>query len=471
MQSDLNLVQAFQSGDRDAFAQLIGKYQTYVASIAYSSTGDFARSEDLTQQTFLTAWQKHDQLQDPKRMQAWLRGIVKNLSRNDYRKRAADRAGQQELQATASTAEHHTPLVKCITREQSEILWAILEEIPETYREPLILFYREGNSVAKVAELMELSEDAVKQRLARGRKLVKSEIANFVEETLFDTRPDQRLTASVMAALPAAGASYAAKTGGAAAGGLLGTKSLALLAGPLIGIAGAYIGSKAAIDSATSDEERSFLKKMVAWSILVATAFSGFMCLAGFFVPGWFNNVWIQLTVGVIYTGLLFVMIKWCNSRLAEIKEKHDTKSDRQQRHEALAQTVSVNGLRWNAIGMAIGTSSFVILMSGITRDWIFLALAIAMLGAMIRFIWTNAHRYNTAPAQIRFNAICVLALIVGLSILLFLRLDYWLEATRYPTEISGWMVGGGLLAFGVMLFLILLRRADKIELEINAGP
>ena len=50
------------------------------------------------------------------------------------------------------------------------MLWRALERIPETYRESLILFYREHQSVAAVAAALELSEDAVKQRLSRGRK-------------------------------------------------------------------------------------------------------------------------------------------------------------------------------------------------------------------------------------------------------------------------------------------------------------
>ncbi|RMF43441.1 MAG: hypothetical protein D6753_05130 [Planctomycetota bacterium] len=56
-----HLVRRFQTGDREAFAELVRRYQNYVASIAYSPTGDFARSEDIAQPTFLTAWQRSPQ--------------------------------------------------------------------------------------------------------------------------------------------------------------------------------------------------------------------------------------------------------------------------------------------------------------------------------------------------------------------------------------------------------------------------
>ena len=61
-----------------------------------------------------------------------------------------------------------------IAREEQELLDRTLQSLPESYREPLVLFHREGQSVARVADLLELSTAAVKQRLSRGRQLLKS---------------------------------------------------------------------------------------------------------------------------------------------------------------------------------------------------------------------------------------------------------------------------------------------------------
>ena len=72
------------------------------------------------------------------------------------------------------------------------MLWSTLERIPVEYREPMILFYREQKSVRAVAELLGLSEDAVKQRLRRGRAMVKEEIRTLVEEILFDNTAIRR---------------------------------------------------------------------------------------------------------------------------------------------------------------------------------------------------------------------------------------------------------------------------------------
>ncbi|MCK4627721.1 MAG: hypothetical protein KAT56_01895, partial [Sedimentisphaerales bacterium] len=69
--------------------------------------------------------------------------------------------------------------------------------------EPMILYYREQQSIKKVSELLDLSEDAVKQRLSRGRKMLKQQVASFVEDVLGKTSPGKSFTLAVLAALPA----------------------------------------------------------------------------------------------------------------------------------------------------------------------------------------------------------------------------------------------------------------------------
>ena len=110
-------------------------------------------------------------------------------------------------------------------------MWRSVERIPETYREPLILFYREHQSIETVAANLELSEDAVKQRLSRGRKLLQEQVLAFVEGALARTNPGQAFTLGVLAALPitlASSAKAAAMAAAAAKGSatVTGTSSL-----------------------------------------------------------------------------------------------------------------------------------------------------------------------------------------------------------------------------------------------------
>lgn len=119
-----------------------------------------------------------------------------------------------------------SPSAQAVSREEETILWRALERIPETYREPLILFYREQQSVERVAAALELSEDAVKQRLARGRKLLEEEVTAFVEGALRRSGPRDSFSEGVVAMLPSTPVA-AAKVG-----------ALRWLSAPIVGIAG-----------------------------------------------------------------------------------------------------------------------------------------------------------------------------------------------------------------------------------------
>src|SRR6185503_4535032 len=107
-----------------------------------------------------------------------------------------------------------SPSEQTVSREEEAILWRAMEKIPETYREPLVLYYREHRSVANVAKALELSEDAVKQRLSRGRALLHEHVLALVEGTLERSNPGQAFTLGVMTALPGLGSGLLATAGG-----------------------------------------------------------------------------------------------------------------------------------------------------------------------------------------------------------------------------------------------------------------
>ena len=184
--NDADLVADSLGGRRDAFRQIVERYQTLVCSLAYSATGNVSQSEDVAQETFISAWKDLRLLRQPDKLRAWLCGIVRNQAHRSRRE-----AGREPVRNAApledadeSPAAEALPSEQAVSREEEAILWRSLERIPENYREPLILFYREHRSIEHVAVELELSEDAVKQRLSRGRKLLQEEVQSFVENTL-----------------------------------------------------------------------------------------------------------------------------------------------------------------------------------------------------------------------------------------------------------------------------------------------
>ncbi len=149
----------------------VGRFATtLICSIAYSATGNVSCREDLAQETFIAAWAELRSLREREKLRGWLCGIVRHRiqrhRRDDLSEPVRQAASLED--APESFALDPMPSEQAISREELAILWRSLEKIPEAYREPLILFYRQHQSIDQVAAALELSEDAVKQRVSGG---------------------------------------------------------------------------------------------------------------------------------------------------------------------------------------------------------------------------------------------------------------------------------------------------------------
>src|SRR5580704_10643150 len=82
---DTALVAEVLNGDRDAFGQLVARYQSAICGLAYSACGNISQSEDLAQETFIIAWRKLGDLEEPAKFKSWLYGIARNLVNNTFR--------------------------------------------------------------------------------------------------------------------------------------------------------------------------------------------------------------------------------------------------------------------------------------------------------------------------------------------------------------------------------------------------
>ncbi len=80
--NDAELVCDSLAGNRDAFGQIVARYQSLVCSLAYSATGSLSQSEDLAQETFFAAWKQLAGLREPEKLRAWLCAIARNLINN-----------------------------------------------------------------------------------------------------------------------------------------------------------------------------------------------------------------------------------------------------------------------------------------------------------------------------------------------------------------------------------------------------
>lgn len=194
--SDGELVQASRRGEHAAFGELVARYQDLVCAVSYSSTGDHVLSEDVAQETFIAAWRQLGGLREPGRLRSWLCGIARNLARKARKARRRD-----ELVDADDPIASGNPFDDAARGEVERLVRDALGRVPESYREVLVLFYREGQSIREVADALDTSETAVMQRLSRGRRYLADSMTELVERSLRADRPRRDLVAAVLAAI------------------------------------------------------------------------------------------------------------------------------------------------------------------------------------------------------------------------------------------------------------------------------
>ncbi len=339
---DAELVVAVLCGDRDAFGHIVSRYQSLICSLAYTATGNLGQSEDLAQETFITAWKHLRHLREHHKLRSWLCGIARNRINNSLRRddheplRAAEPL--EAVQASASTEP--LPHDQAITKEEEVILWRSLERIPEIYRDPLVLFYREHQSIESVAVALDLSEDAVKQRLSRGRKHLAEEVTAFVESALERTRPGKAFTLRVMVALPAALtiSAKAATAGAVVAKGSVAAKGAAAvglfnaLIGPVLGFVGPWLQYRVFLAAAKTDHQRKIIRlyyrRLLTMMLGFGVLLTALIIFGGKFVsthPLLFTGMLIGLVAA--YVASVAWMGAWANRMFREMREEGSSAS------------------------------------------------------------------------------------------------------------------------------------------------
>ncbi len=364
---DAALVAGSLAGDPQAFRQIVARYQTLVCSLTYSGTGNLSQSEDLAQETFIAAWKQLVNLREPHKLRSWLCTIARNLTCVALRKQGREPIHAAEPLAVVEElpSRELLPSERAITREEEAVLWLSLERLPEIYREPLVLFYRGQQSIEAVAQNLELSEDAVKQRLSRGRKLLHEQVVAFVEGALEKTSPGMAFTLGVIAVLPLAENSVKAATvgavlakGGPAARGII---SAGLLGGFLALLGGAWVSLRAHAGDSKSPRERQFILQTFGLRIfLVLASFAGFFAAAqsAFFrVPLHFDYLVAAFFFYFCFDAVF--LSAWQNRRQQQIQIEDNTYVDAEWRISGKSACASrgqgLNLFRRSAFGIISG--------------------------------------------------------------------------------------------------------------------
>jgi RNA polymerase sigma-70 factor (ECF subfamily) len=161
----VGLVAAARDGDHAAFHELYRSYARMVHGILLARVPHQV-VEDLVQDVFLQAYRQLPRLRDPAAIGGWLAAIARNLSRDHFRR---------TRETSELTEEHVAPGNPGAAAEAAAVL-AIVRELPDAYRETLILRLVEGMTGPEIAERTGLSPGSVRVNLHRGMKLLRERL-------------------------------------------------------------------------------------------------------------------------------------------------------------------------------------------------------------------------------------------------------------------------------------------------------
>jgi len=188
--AEADFVERLRNGDPEAFDNLITRYSGDVYAVLFRITENAEDAADLTQETFLSALRSIKSFRGESELKTWLVRIAINHSRNRFRwwKR---RKRSETISLDANIGESESPIGDSIAGtgetaedavlrlERETALRRALSDMPEHYREVIVLCDIEGMSYDEIASALEINIGTVKSRIARGRDELRKRLSDL----------------------------------------------------------------------------------------------------------------------------------------------------------------------------------------------------------------------------------------------------------------------------------------------------
>jgi len=182
--SDLEIIKEVLSGRREAYADLVHKYQGKVLQLCHSLLSDGVLAEDAAQEVFIKAFRFLSKFRGKSSFSTWLYRITSNhctdLLRHKSREKTESWEALMEREGSKLQKILSTPAHQESDMEKFDLLQAILSCLSPEYRTVLILREVQGLTYQEMTEVLSCSLDSVKARLRRARKELDEKLRHFL---------------------------------------------------------------------------------------------------------------------------------------------------------------------------------------------------------------------------------------------------------------------------------------------------
>ncbi len=183
-------IEKLKAGDAAAFDTLVTRYASDIYALLFRLTENAEEAADLTQETFLSALKAVKKFRGEADLKTWLFRIAINESRNRHRwwqRRRRDKTisldapyGDTETPLSETVSGNfNNPEQETLRREREKLLLKALNDLPEIFREAIVLCDIEGFSYEEIAQALEINIGTVKSRIARGREELRKKLEDI----------------------------------------------------------------------------------------------------------------------------------------------------------------------------------------------------------------------------------------------------------------------------------------------------
>ena len=185
--TDEMLISRFQSGDENAYVELVNRYKDKLTNFVFYFLKDEEHSEDIVQETFIRLYQKKHYYKEIAKFSTWIYTIARNLANTELRKKSRTKimylSQMSNYKKDYDLKSSDPELNKNIENEfLMKEIHAAIDKLPENYKSVIVLRDIQGLDYEQISNIIGVPLGTVKSRINRARLQLQADLMDFKKE-------------------------------------------------------------------------------------------------------------------------------------------------------------------------------------------------------------------------------------------------------------------------------------------------
>ncbi len=176
--TDSELVSRCLKGDNEAFSELISRYKRLIYSVAYKFSTDNEEVNDMAQEAFIKIYRSLSRYDDQYKFSTWSVKVATNICLDHVRRKKLNSVSLDEIENFTGTG--NSPEEYYLRKEKSQVLKDAINDLPEIYRVPIVMYHQKGMSYKEISEYLGKPMSIIKNRIFRARNTLKENLVGAV---------------------------------------------------------------------------------------------------------------------------------------------------------------------------------------------------------------------------------------------------------------------------------------------------